>query len=242
MSYRDDDAALAQRASDLSARLSALRKSRQQLEERLAEERALRAELRAVRKRLAPTPAELRRKLPLLQSVSIAAPCSEDWDGMTGDARVRHCGACDAKVYNLSALTAPEAEALLKADGKVCVRVYLREDGTVLTQDCAVGLRRRKRQRLAYVALAAVTLGTSLASAFALWRAQHPLPVQNAPPVVPLAPRLPVFNAADPLPATPAVGPASAAPAVDPAPSAPPATQEQPRYRPRMGRPSYHPR
>lgn len=90
-----------------------------------------------------------------LDGVRIASPCSASWDDMVGDGRVRFCAPCKKNVYNLSALSRAEAEALLReseaneagATGSLCVRLYRRADGTVLTEDCPVG-RRRKRRRL----------------------------------------------------------------------------------------------
>ena len=89
-------------------------------------------------------------RLPqLLENLRIATPCQADWDDMTGDARVRFCGRCAKNVYNLSAMTRQEGEALLREKEGLCVRLYRRRDGTVLTADCPVGVRReRLRQRL----------------------------------------------------------------------------------------------
>jgi hypothetical protein len=81
---------------------------------------------------------------------------------MAGNDRVRFCGECRLNVYNLSAMTRPEAEALLRAkEGRLCVRFYVRRDGTALTQDCPRGLAalRRGTVRLAArLAAAAVFL------------------------------------------------------------------------------------
>lgn len=80
--------------------------------------------------------------LGILQLIKIAAPCTADWDSMSGDDRARHCSQCNLKVYNLSAMSADEAAALVQgAEGRLCVRLYQRADGTVITQDCPVGLR-----------------------------------------------------------------------------------------------------
>jgi hypothetical protein len=108
------------------------------LEKELAETEGLLAKL-----------GEKPRTLPLLDNVAIAAPCQASWDEMVGDDRVRFCGQCEKNVYNLSALPRDEAEALLAArEGNVCVRLYRRADGTVLTTDCPVGVKRRRRRRL----------------------------------------------------------------------------------------------
>jgi hypothetical protein len=90
-------------------------------------------------------------RLPVvLESLRIASPCSADWQDMGGDDRVRFCGRCEKNVYNLSMMTRVEAETLVaEKEGKLCVRFYQRSDGTVLTNDCPVGVRRvRLRQRM----------------------------------------------------------------------------------------------
>jgi hypothetical protein len=104
------------------------------------------------------------RGLPLLDNVRIAAPCKADGDAMAGDDRVRFCAQCEKNVYNLSAMPRQEAEALLlEKEGKLCVRLCRRADGTVLTSDCPVGVRRRRRRRR----IAAMAIGGGLAAAAA---------------------------------------------------------------------------
>ena len=64
---------------------------------------------------------------------------------MIGDERVRFCGQCELNVYNLSAMSTLEAESLIaRTEGRLCVRYYRRKDGSIITQDCPVGLRRLK--------------------------------------------------------------------------------------------------
>jgi hypothetical protein len=95
------------------------------------------------------------RTLPLLNNIRIASPCSESWDGMVGDDRVRFCGGCEKNVYNLSAMTEAEAQDVIaENEGHLCVRLYKRKDGTVLTQDCEVGVRRKRVTKIAAAALA----------------------------------------------------------------------------------------
>src|SRR5262245_39374576 len=77
-----------------------------------------------------------------LKHVRVASPCKADWDEMIGTDRARCCGQCSLNVYNLSALTRDEAESLIaRTEGRLCVRYYRRNDGSILTQDCPVGLR-----------------------------------------------------------------------------------------------------
>src|SRR5690242_3455707 len=86
----------------------------------------------------------MRTALTLLDGIQIASPCPARWEGMAGDDRARHCGSCDRTVYDLSGLTAAEAEALIhEHDGRLCVRLFRRADGRVLTADCPEGLRAR---------------------------------------------------------------------------------------------------
>lgn len=96
-----------------------------------------------------------------LDSIRVASPCSASWAEMDGDARARFCRACRLHVYDLSAMTRPEAEELLREkEGRACVRFFRRKDGTVLTQDCPVGLAAaRRRLAVACAAAAAVVAG-----------------------------------------------------------------------------------
>jgi hypothetical protein len=109
------------------------------------------------------------RALPVLDRISIASPCTVSWDCMTGDEKSRHCAQCNLKVHNLSAMTRDEAEAFLAStiDAKVCARLYRRADGTVLTQDCPVGIaviRLRARRFVARVAAAFGLVATAAAA------------------------------------------------------------------------------
>lgn len=103
----------------------------------------------------------MQETVPVLEGLSVASPCTVSWDTMKGDDRVRHCGACRLNVFNLSAMSRREAEALVrKKEGRLCVRFYRRADGTVLTKDCPVGIRAiRRRIALAWSAAAALFLG-----------------------------------------------------------------------------------
>jgi hypothetical protein len=97
--------------------------------------------------------------LPLLDRVEIASPCPARWEDMAGDDRVRHCAECNLKVHNISTMARDEAEALVRGSvgERMCVRLYRRADGTILTQDCPVGLARvRRAARRALVRVAAL--------------------------------------------------------------------------------------
>lgn len=90
-----------------------------------------------------------------LDRLEIATPCEVSWDAMPGDARIRHCGQCKQNVYNVEALTRGEALRLIAArEGRVCLRIYRRPDGTVVTADCWARLREARRRGVrAFVAV-----------------------------------------------------------------------------------------
>ncbi len=84
-----------------------------------------------------------------LDHVRVAAPCSADWDAMIGNDRARFCGQCNLNVYNLSSMTKAEAETFIAGnEGRLCVRFYRRADGSILTENCPVGLRAIRRKML----------------------------------------------------------------------------------------------
>jgi hypothetical protein len=101
-----------------------------------------------------------------LDRVKIAAPCHADWNQMFAfeNERVKFCSQCNLNVYNLSGMTRSEAEALLTyTEGRLCARFYRRSDGSILTQNCPVGLKAIKR-RVAWVAQVLLGMVLSLLS------------------------------------------------------------------------------
>ena len=91
-------------------------------------------------------------KLNVLQRIEIATPCDASWDDMAGDERKRFCQQCELHVYNLAAMTEQEAVQLIEeTQGRLCGRIYRRKDGTVLTQDCPMGLRAVRRKLAGFV-------------------------------------------------------------------------------------------
>src|SRR5713226_4998463 len=96
-----------------------------------------------------------------LKNVRVASPCPADWDRMIGGDRARFCGQCELNVYNLSVMSTPEAESLIaRTEGRLCVRYFRRKDGSIITQDCPVGLRALKQRALRIKrAVASLVLG-----------------------------------------------------------------------------------
>ena len=85
--------------------------------------------------------------LDVLDRIRIASPCSARWEDMTGDDRTRLCEQCGLNVYNLSDMSREDAAGLIqRTEGRLCVRLYRRPDGTVITRDCPTGLRAVRRR------------------------------------------------------------------------------------------------
>lgn len=85
----------------------------------------------------------------LLETIQIASPCQASWGEMRGDDRARFCSQCSKCVYNIAMMPALDVAKLIEeTEGRVCMRLYRRRDGTVLTADCPVGAEQAKRGRL----------------------------------------------------------------------------------------------
>jgi hypothetical protein len=120
-------------------------------------------------------------RLPMaLEDLRIATPCSADWDEMSGDARVRFCGSCEKNVYNLSAMTRAEAEALVRErEGRICVRLFQRRDGTVITSDCPVALERQRLHRRVWAKLTGIGASAALVLGLFGGRARGDLTIKD---------------------------------------------------------------
>jgi hypothetical protein len=82
-----------------------------------------------------------------IDRIEISSPCTVPWDVMKGDDRVRFCGQCRQNVYNVEALGRGEARRLIaETEGRACVRILRRPDGTVVTADCWARLRAARRR------------------------------------------------------------------------------------------------
>lgn len=140
----------------------------------------------------------------LLDHVSIASPCPASWDQMQGDDRSRFCKSCQLTVYNLSNMTEPEAEALIKEkEGRLCARFYRRADGTILTRNCPVGWRKAQLRFRRFVGSICAACVALICSAPLLgWRGNGASRLREmepfsrisawlAPPLPPPAPRTP---------------------------------------------------
>lgn len=199
MSYRSDVEALEIKLAELERDRAEVARDHARLVDSARRLGDVTAELDRVRRELH---ARAPRKLPLLDDLRVASPCPASWDAMVGDEQSRFCAGCQKHVYNLSAMTREAAEALVRSkEGDLCVRYYRRADGTVLTADCPVGVR-RKRVRLV-AAAGAVTALAAGAAAMAFARSTPPDPpppplttwVQGGASEQPVAPVSPVVTA-----------------------------------------------
>jgi hypothetical protein len=149
----------AYRSPDLAQRLQEARQARADRAALRIEEASLMTEMEALRARLEGE--GIRHvALPILENVAIASPCSVSWADMQGDSDTRFCEQCEKHVHNLSMMSRQEAEAVIAAaqGREICVRLYRREDGTVLTDDCPVGVRHRYWRRTSGIAAAGLLL------------------------------------------------------------------------------------
>jgi len=94
----------------------------------------------------------------LLPTIEVVEPCTNSWDSMPGDERVRHCSECNLNVYNSTGLSVDELFSLVTdREGRLCMRLYKRADGSVVTRDCrearALGVRRGLAQLLSEFSL-----------------------------------------------------------------------------------------
>lgn len=100
-----------------------------------------------------------------INKLRVASPCSVPWESMTGDNQVRRCNSCELNIYNISEMTEREVKDLVaNREERLCIRLYKRADGTVITKDCPVGLRKFYK-RTAQFAGAALTAILALFSA-----------------------------------------------------------------------------
>jgi hypothetical protein len=202
MAYRDVSESLRAYRERVAHDLGEARIAAKEAQERAEKVRVLEKELAETDGLIAQLVEKRPQKLPLLENVAIAAPCTASWDAMVGDERVRFCGQCEKNVYNLSAMPRDEAEALLAArEGKMCVRLYKRTDGTVITSDCPVGVKRRRRRRAVAGVLGGGMMAASAASLFgaaATMGSPRPANVHEVPEVQGSA----VILQGDPAPTT----------------------------------------
>lgn len=75
--------------------------------------------------------------------VSFPEPCGEDWKDMPARGCNRFCARCDQTIFDLFNLDIDQAEAMLAADKRVCVRARIDGEGVVKLRRKSTGNRRR---------------------------------------------------------------------------------------------------
>lgn len=102
-----------------------------------------------------------------VDSLAIDMPCPIPWSHMKGDDKIRHCEVCDLKVHNLSAMTEDEIGEFLEANAgvRVCINMFKRPDGTIVTDRCPAGLRELRNRAKKLYRAAAGLLALAVASA-----------------------------------------------------------------------------
>lgn len=143
-------------------------------------------------------------KLSILDTVRVASPCSARWEDMTGDERTRHCGMCKLSVHNISDMSREEAEDFLLnsvGTGRVCARFYRRDDGTILTKDCPVGLAAARATLSRMVRAIAAGLGLLISGGVMAGLASKPNHASRLAGMEPFASLLARLNPIAPVPA-----------------------------------------
>lgn len=94
----------------------------------------------------------------ILESIEVKSPCSESWNEMEGNDKVRFCSHCSKDVNNISRMTRKEARRLVaNSGGNLCIRYENRPDGSIRL------LKSRFHQIKRRAGIAAGVLSASLA-------------------------------------------------------------------------------
>jgi hypothetical protein len=94
----------------------------------------------------------------------VASPCHAKWEDMKGDDQVRYCSLCKLSVYNLPAMDPDKVKKLvLESEGRICGRLYERNDGRVMAADCPMPFQ-KVRKHLAWALASAFLVFLSLLS------------------------------------------------------------------------------
>ena len=130
-----------------------------------------------------------------LDVIQVAEPCHESWEKMAGDERMRFCGGCRKHVYNLSAMSRPDAERLVcDSAGPLCVRFARADDGVVQTLEYRAPTKRPRGWRFWTVVSTAAAALVAGVNVYVLARGR-PQPAGNMMVVGMIAPPPPPARA-----------------------------------------------
>jgi len=103
-----------------------------------------------------------------LHPLAVTSPCSQDWNSMVGNDRIRFCEHCSLHVHNLSQMT--RAQALrLAADsrGRLCVRYHSTPENEIVTRTAQRGQLYQIGRRVSRLAAGAFSASLSLSTVLA---------------------------------------------------------------------------
>lgn len=101
-------------------------------------------------------------KKRLLDRIDVKAPCSENWEEMTGNDSVRFCSHCSKDVYDISTMTRAKAEKFVRdSNGRLCVRYVKDARGKVVTAPTRLTPIKRQATVAAGVLAASISLSVS---------------------------------------------------------------------------------
>ena len=112
-----------------------------------------------------------------VNKLQVAKPCHVGWETMSGDERSRHCAQCQLNVYNIAGMTSADAQNLIETrEGRICIRLVRRADGTVLTKDCSVGIRKYRARAARFASAALATIFGVFSVSYGQWEWVPPDP------------------------------------------------------------------
>jgi len=103
-----------------------------------------------------------------LQRLAVTSPCTQDWDSMIGNDRVRFCEHCSLHVHNISAMTRAEAMRLAhRSHGRLCVRYHSTTQNLIVTRTPESRRLHQIGSRVSRLASGAFSATLSVSAAFA---------------------------------------------------------------------------
>ena len=103
-----------------------------------------------------------------LQRLAVTSPCTQDWDSMIGNDRVRFCEHCTLQVHNISEMTRAEALRLAYlSNGRLCVRYYFTAKDEIVTRTPGSPRLYRIGRRVSRLTTGALSATLSISAAFA---------------------------------------------------------------------------
>lgn len=106
------------------------------------------------------------KKKDKFAQLQVTAPCTANWEEMSGNHKKRFCAECDKHVFDFAQMTARQVKAVVEAhQGNLCARLTRLPDGSLLTLETPpVQLSNRRSSPILNTAIAAL-LGISVPAA-----------------------------------------------------------------------------